>query len=48
MKQYIAPNMEIIRIEADVVMEDWMPNSFSHASGGSNGAPARGDRKPVF
>lgn len=46
MKKYIAPNTEIIRLEASVIMQEWMPSSDSHASGGSNGAPAR--RTPTF
>ena len=47
-KIYIEPSSKIIRLESSVVMQEWLPNSFSHASGGSNGAPARQDRKPVF
>jgi hypothetical protein len=47
MKKYIAPNMEIIRLEANTVMQDILPNSFSHYSGGAN-APARKEGCAVF
>ena len=46
-KMYIEPISEIIRLEANVVMQDWLPDSFSHAPGGQ-GIPARKDQVPVF
>lgn len=46
-KMYIKPISEIIRLESNVVMQEWLPDSFSHASGGSN-LPRRKDSVPVF
>ena len=48
MKKYIAPNIEIIRLETTAVMQEWLAASSSHASVESNPAPSRKDWKPVF
>jgi hypothetical protein len=46
-KIYQIPVTEILQLETGVIMQEGLPTSFGHISGGQNLPPIR-DARPVF